>query len=90
MNINMLNSAERETLLLEVLTVLKTSIPNITRPGSVLINQAQMMREEPAQLFEGIDPGPDASYVERPFRNLRAAQIKTHRITCLFQTLPVG
>ena len=46
MNINMLNSAERETLLLEVLTVLKTSIPNITRPGSVLINQAQPLNIE--------------------------------------------
>lgn len=41
MNINSLTSAERETLMFECLMMLRKSIPNITRPSGVLINQNQ-------------------------------------------------
>lgn len=41
MNINTLNSAERETLMIEALNALRVCIPNITRPAGVLINQNQ-------------------------------------------------
>jgi len=43
MDINNLTSGERETLMYEVLMVLRTSIPNVTRPSSILINQNQPM-----------------------------------------------
>ena len=41
MDVNNLTSAERETIIFEVLMMLRKSIPNIVRKTGVLINQAQ-------------------------------------------------
>ena len=41
MDVNYLTSAERETIIFEVLMMLRKSIPNIVRKTGVLINQAQ-------------------------------------------------
>ncbi|SCW67660.1 hypothetical protein SAMN02910456_02536 [Ruminococcaceae bacterium YRB3002] len=41
MNINSLTTAQRETLILEVLNMMRTHIPNVTKPSSILINQNQ-------------------------------------------------
>ena len=46
MDINNLTSGERETLMFEVLMKLRTCIPNVTRPSSILMNQNKPMTVE--------------------------------------------